>query len=200
MKRKRSNFIVTIITLLMATMLMACSSKVEPAEETKETEVAAIKEETIEADEVKEAESIPEPTDELTAEPTPEPTDEPIVYEGIDMESTLPGKEWVESFKNIITEPKIVIVNDVTNKKVIVEDGQEATIEEGDILVAYTPNLETYVKDVSELPTIKRVSEDNYYTEIVIDKEYFVTKNKCKVTFASEHGDIVVNCKLIPAY
>lgn len=192
LKRKWSNFIVAVATGLMATMLIACSSKAEHAEKTKENGPVIDKEETVEVVEVKEKEAA--------SEPTVEPTPKPNVYEGIDMESTLPGKEWVESFKNIITEPKIVIVNDVTNKKVIVEDGQEATIEEGDILVAYTPNLETYVKDVSELPTIKRVSEDNYYTEIVIDKEYFVAKNKCKVTFASEHGDIVVNCKLIPAY
>ena len=45
MKRKRSNFIVTIITLLMATMLMACSSKAVPAEETKETQSVVVKEE-----------------------------------------------------------------------------------------------------------------------------------------------------------
>ena len=36
------------------------------------------------------------------------------------MESTLPGVEWIKTFDGVIEEPKMVIFNDETNKKVIV--------------------------------------------------------------------------------
>ena len=138
MKRNRSKLIVAFTTLFMATMLMACSSTTETVEETKVMEVA----------EVKETESTPEPTAaptpaptaEPTPEPTAEPTPEPIVYEGIDMESTLPGEEWVETFVGIIEEPKFVVFNNETNKKIIVESGQEVEFEEGDTLGAFEPD------------------------------------------------------------
>ena len=45
-----------------------------------------------------------------------EETSEGVVYEGIDMESTLPGLEWIATFDGIITEPKFVIFNDETTK------------------------------------------------------------------------------------
>lgn len=132
---KQKKFVITLLTFaIMATMLMACSSKAAPAEDTKETEAAVEKEETVEVAEVKEAES--------TAEPTAEPTPEPIVYEGIDMNSTLPGAEWATTFDGIITEPKYFIFNDSTNKKVIVEQGQEVEFEDNDSLGLYRPEGE----------------------------------------------------------
>jgi len=136
---KQKKFVITLLTFaIMATMLMACSSKAAPAEETKETQTATVKEETTEVVEVKEAEPTPEPT----AEPTPEPTPEPIVYEGIDMNSTLPGAEWAKTFDGIINEPKYFIFNDSTNKKVIVEQGQEVEFEDNDSLGLYRPEGE----------------------------------------------------------
>ena len=40
----------------------------------------------------------------------------------------------------VIPEPKFVVYNDETNKKVIVENGQEVEFEKGDVLAAYVPN------------------------------------------------------------
>ena len=145
-KENRRSFVVTLtMALFMATILMACSSKAAPAEETKETEAAAIKQETVEVDEVKEEEATPEPTVEPTLEPTSEPTPEPIVYEGIDMNSTLPGAEWAKTFDGIINEPKYFIFNDSTNKKVIVEQGQEVEFEDEDSFGVYIPEGVTHI-------------------------------------------------------
>ena len=55
------------------------------------------------------------------------------------MESTLPGAEWIATFNGIITEPKFVIFNDDTNKKVIVENGQEVEFDDTDVFAIFFP-------------------------------------------------------------
>ena len=127
--------VLVVMIMLMATLLTACSSgqaTETPAKE--ETTKAEVTEETAEVEQAEEV-ATPEPTE----EPTPEPTHEPVVYEGIDMESTLPGAEWIATFNGIITEPKFVIFNDNTNKKVIVEDGQEVEFSDTDIFAVFFP-------------------------------------------------------------
>ncbi len=85
-------------------------------------------------------------TDEINETPapeeaTPEPTEKPtVVYEGIDMDSTLSGQEWLETFIGVIDEPKIVVFNDNTGKKVIVEQEGEVTINpEEDAMAIFLP-------------------------------------------------------------
>ena len=125
--------------MLMATLLTACGSSKAADTSTKEdtTNVEVTKEaapaETTEAEEVAEVEPAVE-------EPTAEPTPEPVVYEDIDMESTLPGVEWIQTFYGVIHDPKLVIYNDETNKKVIVEDGQEVEfVSDSDKLAVFYP-------------------------------------------------------------
>ncbi len=135
---------VLLAMLLMASMFTACSSA--KGEEAIKQEVQQTEVNKENAEEV--LQPTPEPTPELTTELTPEPTPEPtldlhigpISYEEIDMESTLPGQEWMETFEGIIEEPKFVIFNDETNKKIIVENEQEAEFSNGDCLSVYTPN------------------------------------------------------------
>lgn len=134
-KRKRNILnVLAVLVMLMAMLLTACSSgKTDAAPASEETSAA---EADKEAEQVKEEAAEPEPT----AEPTPEPTPEAVVYEGIDMESTLPGEEWIKTFDGIIDEPKLVVFNDDTNKKVIVENGQEVEFESTDKLSIYVPS------------------------------------------------------------
>lgn len=75
-----------------------------------------------------------------------EETSEGVVYEGIDMESTLPGLEWIATFDGIITEPKFVIFNDETNKKVIVENGQEVEFCDTDVFAIFFPLEKSIVR------------------------------------------------------
>ena len=139
-KRKRNILnVLAVLVMLMAMLLTACSSsKTDAAPASEETSAA---EADKEAEQVKEEAAEPEPT----AEPTPEPTPEAVVYEGIDMESTLPGLEWMATFDELdVKEPIIVVYNDDTNKKVIVSEGDEVEFSKSsDILAIYTPNMET---------------------------------------------------------
>lgn len=137
---KRSILSALVVTImLMAALLTACSSgqaTETPAKE--ETTKAEVTEETAELEQ--EEVATPEPTE----EPTPESEAEDSKYPGIDMESTLPGLEWLASLDEIVEEPLIVVYNDETNKKVIVNEGDEVEFSRSsDVLALYTPNNET---------------------------------------------------------
>lgn len=139
MKTKRRNIlsVLAVLIMLVATLLTACSSAAAPAPAPAKEEATEVKEDTAEVEQVKEEVAEPDPT----AEPTPEPTPEPEVskYEGIDMESTLPGIEWLDTFDGIINEPKLVVFNDDTNKKVIVENGDTVEFSLTDTMATYVP-------------------------------------------------------------
>ena len=137
-KRKRNILnVLAVLVMLMAMLLTACSSgKTDAAPASEETSAVEADKEAELAEQAKEEAAEPEPT----AEPTPEPTPEAVVYEGIDMESTLPGEQWVASFNGIIDEPKLVVFNDETNKKVILEEGQEVDFSLTDKIVIYIPD------------------------------------------------------------
>ena len=129
--------LLAVLVMLMATLLTACSSQAAaPSTEAKTTKVETAKAEETEPAAPAEVEEVAEV----------EPTAEPVVYEGIDMESTLPGVEWMDTFDGIIDEPKIVIFNDDTNKKMIVENDQEVEFTDADTLAIYIPTgTELYV-------------------------------------------------------
>lgn len=113
-------------------------------------------------------EATPEPTSEPTPEPTPEPTAEPVVYEGIDMESTLPGDEWIAtSFPGIIDTPKLVVYNDTTNKKVIVEEGQAVEFAKNDILAIYVPEG----TGITKIPDLDNMNKASSYGTVTTVKE-----------------------------
>lgn len=137
MKKKSALLVVTIT--LMAALLTACS-KDQLAASTSEAETESTAEEAVPAENT-EGEGTAEAAEpEPTAEPTPEPTPEAVVYEGIDMQSTLPGEEWIKTFNGIINEPKLVVFNDETNKKVIVENGEKVEFSKTDTLAIYDPS------------------------------------------------------------
>ena len=134
--------VLAVLVMLMAMLLTACGSSqaAAPTPETETTEVENVKEEVTEPAESVEPEVAEEVVEtEPTAEPTPEPVVEDSKYPGIDMESTLPGLEWLDTFDGIITEPKLVIFNDETNKKVIVEEGERVEFSLTDTLAVYVP-------------------------------------------------------------
>ena len=128
---KRSILSALVVTIvLMATLLTACSSgettETSAKEETAKTEVT---EETTEVEQTEET-AEPEPMEESA----PESEAEDSKYSGIDMESTLPGLEWLAF---------VVVYNDATHKKVIVNEGDEVEFSRSsDVLALYTPNNE----------------------------------------------------------
>jgi len=101
---------------------------------------------------------------------TPEPTPEVVVYEGIDMESTLPGKEWVHTFVGIVEEPKLVVFNDETNKKVIVEHQQEFEFGEGDRMAFYMPREYAIMGCLTEKNTVVEFLISFNFAEVTFDE------------------------------
>lgn len=155
-KRKNILSVLAVMIMLAATLLTACSSgetAAAPAKEetpaveaSKESEpVEQVKEDVAEP----EATTEPETTEEVEPEATTEePEVEAVVYEGIDMESTLPGIEWMDTLNGIIDEPKVIVFNDETNKKVIVENEQKVEFSKSDTMAIYIPKAKDYsIKD-----------------------------------------------------
>lgn len=127
---------IAVSTMLLVMNLTACGKTNNEVLETNATEAVEVQEESTVSveNELMMAETV-----NVEEETTEEESIESVVYEGIDMESTLPWREWIKTLDDIITEPKFVIVNDTTNKKIILENGQKITFESTDILVLYYP-------------------------------------------------------------
>ncbi len=133
-------------------------------------EATAGREEEVDAEAKEEVASGAEEATEEDAEQ--EETSEGVVYEGIDMESTLPGLEWIETFDGIIDEPKLVVFNDETNKKMIVENGQEVEFCDTDILALFVPTAtdkEEYVYPLEDDYTFRKNSVESMNIEIFYD-------------------------------
>ena len=166
-----------IMLMLAAGMLTACSNNkteettaVEGTEQVEEPaqDDATITEAAVEQDQENEDTAASENVDGSEAaenEGAEETETQSVVYEGIDMDSTLPGLEWIESFNGVIEEPKLVIFNDDTNKKIILENGQKIDFSEGDNLLIYAPiGKSAYLREGQSDPLI--------FDEITIDKYY----------------------------
>lgn len=162
-----------IMLMLAAGMLTACSNnkteETTAVEGTEQVEEPAQDDATVtEQDQENEDTAASENVDESKAaenEGAEETETQSVVYEGIDMESTLPGLEWIESFNGVIEESKLVIFNDDTNKKIILENGQKIDFSEGDNLLIYVPiGKSAYLREGQSDPLI--------FDEITIDKYY----------------------------
>lgn len=153
--------------LLLAMTFVACGT-----DETKDTDVN---------NPVKNQAEVEVPND--TEEPDTPVADEDTSnnkYEGIDMESTLPGKEWIQTtFPGVIDTPKIVIYNDATNRKTIVEEGEIVVYNESDTFAVYLPDGCTIVIGsylVSKVTVDKNYEEEVFDMEI-LKEEYQLWKN-----------------------
>ena len=172
-KQKNAISMPVIMLMLAAGMLTACSNgKTEEAtavEGTEQVEEPAQDDATVtEQDQENEDTAASENVDESETaenEGAEETETQSVVYEGIDMDSTLPGLEWIETFNGVIEEPKLVIFNDDTNKKIILENDQKIEFSEGDNLLIYAPiGKSAYLREGQSDPSIfdEITSEKNY--------------------------------------
>lgn len=167
-----------IMLMLAAGMLTACSNSkteettaVEGTEQVEEPaqDNAAVTETSTEQDQENEdtvaSENVKESASEKENEGAEETETQSVVYEGIDMDSTLPGLEWIETFNGVIEEPKLVIFNDDTNKKIILENDQKIDFSEGDNLLIYAPiGKSAYLREGQ--------SDSSIFDEITSEKNY----------------------------
>lgn len=123
-----------IMAIFMSLSLTACGSGDTAASTSMEEQTANTEAVTGEVAEVVGDEAV-----EVKEVIEPEPTPEDNKYMGIDMESTLPGIEWMDTFDGIINEPKLVVFSDETNKKIIVERGDTVEFSKVDTLAIYIP-------------------------------------------------------------
>lgn len=136
--------IITFIAVFSMCCLVACGGETKEDAATGSSSEVVMNNEadtSVEATEEPSSEVV-EATAEPTEEPqaTPEPTEEPELYPGIDMESDLEGAQWIKTFKDVICEPKVVVFNDATGRKEIVEEGQKVTINpDEDVIAIYLP-------------------------------------------------------------
>ncbi len=148
--------ILTLVTVFSMCCLVACGGETKDNVTTGNSEAVMSNEaenSTVTAETTAEPTKEPgsevtdvAPTEEPVTEATPEPTEEPSVgYEGIDMESDLPGEEWIETFVGIIDEPKIVVYSDITGRKEIVEQDAIVIINpDEDVIAIYLPEGYVY--------------------------------------------------------
>ena len=146
--------VLMVLVMLMAISLTACSSNKSDVDSTKE-ETTEVKEE------VAELEPTAEPTLKPTPEPTSEPTPVPTPVPTPDTESTLPGIEWIQTFDGIVDTPKLIVFNDSTNKKIILEDFEEVEFFDDDTLAVYIP------KERGKVTRYLLFDEVEYYDNIV---------------------------------
>lgn len=203
MKRR----ILTFITVFGISCLVACGG------ETKEDVSTDNKQESVMGSVANESTEKPvvEATAEPTAEPssevvdvttksteapvveaTPEPTQEPVLYPGIDMESDLPGQQWLETFVGIIEEPKVVVFNDITGKKVIVEqEGEVAVNPDEDAMALFFPEGYSNGNVSQGIITNKNVQQSctENYLIFYLDPEKMREVDETEAAFLVKHGE-----------
>lgn len=151
--------VLVLFVIFIAILIKAYSSGQESINSAKvdtaktETTVDTVKEEQVRKI------VTPEPTIEPTPEPTPVPTP--------DTESTLPGVEWIQTFNGIIEVPKLIVFNDTTNKKIILDDFEEVEFYDDDTLAIYIPENNGKISD----DYLIEFEEVNYYDSVITLKE-----------------------------
>ncbi len=177
MKRK----LLILITVCSMLCLVACGAEsnsdvnaiIDDETTAKPPVVEVTAEPTTEpSSEVVEATAEPTPTEEPVVEATPEPTEVPkVVYEGIDMESDLSGEEWINTFVGIIDEPKVVVYNDETGRKEIIEEGAKVIFNpEVDVLALYLPEGYKYANLTKDI-FISEMDDEQSHKAFYLDVE-----------------------------
>lgn len=199
-RNKKTKVMTLLLVLIFAFALCGCKKDATKGEKPD----VIIDEATPAPTEAPVEEATPEPTEVPVEEATPAPTEEPsVVYEGIDMESTLPGQEWLETFIGVIDEPKVVVFNDNTGKKVIVEQEGEVTFNPDEDAIAIFLPAGYYDGNASQGVAInsnKSIIKGENYTIFYLDSEKMREVEKSKAGFLVMKGDervvLIANLKI----
>ena len=199
--KKRSNnnvVIVMAMVLLLALALSGCKKDKKPdVIIDNESTAKPVVETTETPTEAPEVEATPAPTEVPEVEATPAPTEETTEgsseeYEGINMESTLPGKEWLETFVGIVDEPKVVVFSDESGKKVIVEqDGEIVINPDEDAIALFFPEGYTngHLMKGVKLSETKSGYATEYYDIFYLDAEEMRAKEEWNAAFMVMYGE-----------
>ena len=189
-----------VMTLMVSLMLIGCSSEAT-TEIVKSEPEAVVKEDAPKVEEIVETKVPEEATvEESIIEETvvEEPAEELYIPEGIDIESTLPGEEWVASFVGNVAEPVVVIYNDNSGRKEVVQANSEVTINPDEDIFAIYWNEDGMGETTHNIIGREIIAKD-YYHIIPLDSEQMreIRKRPAKVTVRGGAEDWVIEFKLI---
>ena len=162
-KRRNNLILLAAMISLLSLLLVGCSSEAA-TEPIKSEPEAVVKEEASKVEEATVEEAVAEET------VVEEKAEDFYIPEGIDMESTLPGEEWVASFVGKVAEPVVVIYNDNTGRKEVVQAGSEVTINPDEDTIAVYWEKEGMISTPYAISVIKRYYFD-YYEIYELDSE-----------------------------
>ena len=193
-KRRNNLILLAAMINLLSLLLVGCSSKgtTEPIKSEAETVVK----EAPKVEEVVEEATVEEAVAEETV--VEEKAEDFYIPEGIDMESTLPGEEWVASFVGKVAEPVVVIYDDNTGKKEVVQAGSEVIINpDEDTIATYWPEkgMRTMTHAIS-ITEVKRF--DNYEINIFdAEKLRTVPKRPAMITVTGGTEDWIIEFTIL---
>ena len=200
-KRRNNYILLAIMALMVSLMLVGCSSEAT-TETVKSEPEAVVKEEAPKVEEVVET-KVPEEVavaEEPIVEETvvEEPADALYIPEGIDMASTLPGEEWVASFVGNVAEPVVVIYNDNSGRKEVVQANSEVTINPDEDMIAVYWNEEQMVKKMHNI-IAKETIDKGYYHVISLDSKEMrdIRERNAKVTVRGGAEDWIIEFTII---
>jgi len=190
-----------VMTFMLSLMLVGCSSEAT-TETVKSEPEAVVKEEAPKVEEVVETKipeeaAVEEPVVEETV--VEEPEDALYIPEGIDMESTLSGEEWVASFVGNVAEPVVVIYNDNSGRKEVVQANKEVTINpDEDIIAVYWPK-EGMRSTSHAISVITKNRTDNYdiYYELDAESMRDIPERPAMITVKGGAEDWVIEFTII---
>lgn len=202
MKKTRIRLCIILTVIMFTITFIGCNKSIEipesqnseinpPTTLTTEDKVSSAPQATLEV--------TLEPTPKPTIEPTPEPTPELIVYEGIDMESTLPGIDWMATFSSVFETPKFVVFNDETNKKQIIENEQSVEFSTNDTLAIFVPSG-YFVGGCDGTGISEFVTYNGYCCEIIFRENYKIAQDTIIVDIYDANMEkSEMKCTILPS-
>lgn len=194
MKRGNSYILLVIMTFMFSLMLLGCDS--ETTTETAKSEPEAVVNE--DTPPVEEVVKVPEEATIIEETVVEEPAEELYIPEGIDMESTLPGEEWVASFAGKVTEPVVVIYNDNTGRKEVVQADSEITVNPDEDMIAVYWNEIGMGCTTHAIATNGLIVSDYYEIELMDSvKMRDIPKRPARVTVTNGAEDWVIEFTIL---
>lgn len=190
-KRRNNLILLAAMISMLSLLLVGCSSEATTKPVKSEPE-AVVKEEAPKVEEATVAETIVEET------VVEEPTEDLYIPEGIDMESTLPGEEWIQSFIGKVTEPVVVVYDDNTGRKEVVQAGSEVTVNPDEDNIAVYWNETGMGCTTHAISTNGIIVSDYYEIEIMDSKKMRdIPERPAKVTVMGGPEDWVLEFTII---
>lgn len=194
MKKNKKIYLI-MLAMVLCLGLMACSKEESVASEVEPTETGI-------KTSMEEVENIAGKVEEASigGESTVEDAEDAALYipEGIDVESTLPGEEWVASFVGKVNEPVVVIYNDDTGRKEVVQAGSEVIVNPDEDIIAIYWNEISMGCTTHAISTDGIIKSDYYEIEIMDSKKMReIPERPVKVTVMGGEEDWTIEFTIL---